>query len=121
MSDRLTRAKAIADELAALDDEETMDLLYGSRVVGVGIGGTTRVAQFRGSKVFIKQMPLTAEQNLAPTATRSWLDLPVTSHYGLVRNENGPLSSAGPNLFGKRQRISDFLIRSDRKRSNDRA
>ncbi len=66
-----------------------MDLLYGSRVVGVGIGGTTRVAQFRGSKVFIKQMPLTAEQNLAPTATRSWLDLPVTSHYGLVSPSHG--------------------------------
>lgn len=83
MTVRLREAQAISSMLHGLDDASVQMLIDDADEAGIGIGGTTKTVRIGETTVFVKQLPLTGVEESDPTATRSRLQLPFVSHYGI--------------------------------------
>ena len=99
MTARTEDARRISDVLARLDDEAVRTRIDASEQVGVGIGGTTKMARIGEATVFVKQLPLTSVEEMDPTATSSRTRLPFVSHYGI----GSPTHGVGRELAAHQQ------------------
>ena len=84
--------------LDELDDASVQMLIDNADEVGIGIGGTTKTVLIGETTVFVKQLPVTSSEEADPTATRSRLQLPFVSHYGI----GSPTAAVGRELAAHR-------------------
>lgn len=89
MTSRVDNAQRISAEIDGLDDAQVRALVEAARPIGVGIGGTTKAAEINGTSVFIKQLPVTWEEEADPFATANHNGLPFVSHYGIGSPSHG--------------------------------
>lgn len=94
MTARTREALKIANLLLALDDEQIRKLVSSAEQLGIGIGGMTKTVRIGDETIFVKQLPLTKDEEADPTSTVSQLQLPFTSHYGI----GCPSAGAGREL-----------------------
>jgi serine/threonine protein kinase len=82
---RLTAHTDIATSLALLSDHDLADLVASGTHARTGIGGRSVLVEVDGTRVFVKQVPLT-DRELLPHHVRSTADLfglPPFCHYGI--------------------------------------
>ena len=89
MAGRLELVGTLSQQFSGMSDEVIRRLVVGSDRLGRGIGGSTSSADVDGLKVFIKQIPLCADEESALTDTERRLALPFSSHYGIVSPSHG--------------------------------
>jgi hypothetical protein len=83
--DRVTRYSTVATALALHSDRRLAQLVDAAPQNGVGIGGTTKLLDVEGVRVFVKRVPLTdlerRPENVMSTA--NVFKVPPFYHYGL--------------------------------------
>lgn len=104
MTARAESARSISAVIDRLDDSEVHSLVDTAEKVGIGIGGTTRIAHVDGTPVFVKQLPITLTEKTDPFATVNHNGLPFVSHYGI----GSPSQGVGRELAAH-QMTSDWV------------
>jgi hypothetical protein len=85
MKNRKNHHNKLMQTLALMNDSDVIDLVLHAQRVHKGIGGESFLATVDGSKVFIKNIPLTAleEHDAHLRSTANLFDLPLFYQYGV--------------------------------------
>lgn len=89
MTARVESARRLSVQIARLDDSQVRALVDTAEKVGVGIGGTTKKVRVAGTAVFVKQLPITRDEETDPFATDNHTGLPFACHYGIGSPSHG--------------------------------
>ncbi|MCT2585558.1 serine/threonine protein phosphatase [Actinophytocola gossypii] len=83
MTARRARHERVSALLDSLGDGELASLVDAGRMVGVGVGGGSVVADADGATVFVKRVPLTDRELSRPRGTANLFGLPLFCQYGI--------------------------------------
>ncbi|GLH98649.1 aminoglycoside phosphotransferase family protein [Phytohabitans aurantiacus] len=82
---RRSRHERVAASLAACTDGELTALLQAASLNGVGVGGSSSIADVDGVPVFVKRVPITDRELAHPHSTANLFGLPARWQYGMYR------------------------------------
>lgn len=82
---RRARHDVLTAALDACGDDELAAAIDAVPVVGVGVGGDSRVIEVEGLPVFAKRIPITERELAHPRSTANFFGLPTSCQYGMHR------------------------------------
>ncbi|MEU4445623.1 hypothetical protein AB0K14_25715 [Actinosynnema sp. NPDC050801] len=80
---RLAAHEVVAARLAGLSDRELAERVASATALGTGIGGRSAELDVAGTRVFVKQVPLTDLELRNPHSTANLFGLPTWYQYGI--------------------------------------
>ena len=100
---RLQRHELLSNSLAALEDTSLAAAVRLAPTDAVGVGGASSVLQVDGVPVFVKRIPITAQELARPLSTANLFDVPTCCQYGMFR-------LAGPGFSAWRELAANELV-----------
>lgn len=82
---RRSRHDGVAALLAGRTDGELAALLRAASLNGVGVGGSSSIADVDGVPVFVKRVPITDRELTHPDSTANLFGMPARWQYGMYR------------------------------------
>ncbi|MCQ6560495.1 protein kinase [Paenibacillus mendelii] len=88
---RLARYADISTALSLLSDERLRERVENTKILGIGIGGSTALLQLEETSIFVKIIPITKLERRAENlmSTRNVFELPPFFHYGIGSSGGG--------------------------------
>lgn len=100
---RLQRHELLSRSLAALDNSALAALVRYATADAVGVGGASSVRRVDGVPVFVKRIPITAQELARPLSTANVFDVPTCCQYGMFR-------LAGPGFSAWRELAANKIV-----------